>query len=212
MRLSTQIQDNARSHTNSTHTLFSPSPVEKRSSTRLLCYSCQYLVFTQPQTNYAHFTRTKLVKQSYRQPGWRSSFDISPTLSSPPLASTCVKGLVTGSLRHVRSRTPVSTELYSVTLYSPSGPRINFTEDSGSAGVQTPGQTCQASKWMCHCYFSFISLEVRISGSNWSHIQLWACLWSQEFKKASLSKEHLLSFPNPTVTDVLQTLPDSVVS
>lgn len=56
MRLSTQIQDNARSHTNSTHSLFSPSPLEKRSSTLLLCYSCQCLVFTQPQTNHAHFS------------------------------------------------------------------------------------------------------------------------------------------------------------
>lgn len=56
MRLSTQSQDNAYSHTNSTHSLFSPSPLEKRSSTLLLCYSCQCLLFTQPQTNKAHFS------------------------------------------------------------------------------------------------------------------------------------------------------------
>lgn len=112
-------------------------------------------------------TRTKVVKQSYRQPVCPSPFDISLTLSSPPLASASVKRLGTGSLRHMRSRTPVSTELQTVTLYTPLGPRISFTGDSGSAGSpKDRPETCQASKGMCHCYFSFISLEVRISGSN----------------------------------------------
>lgn len=95
-------------------------------------------------------TRTKLVKLSYRQPVCPSPFDISPVLPPPPLASASVKGPGTGSLRHVRSRTPVSTELWAV-LCNSLGPWINFTEDSGSAGSPNARpETCQASKWMCH--------------------------------------------------------------
>lgn len=146
MRLSPQIQDNACSRTNSTHSLFSPSPLEKRSSTLLLCYSCQWLVLTWPQTNPAHFLpEAKLVKQSYRYSVCPTPSEISPSLSSPPLASAPVKGPITGSLRHVRSRTPVSKELETAMLYSPLGPRINFTERSGSVEMQAVlmPETCQ---------------------------------------------------------------------
>lgn len=147
MRLSTQIQDNACSHTNSTHSLFSPSPLEKRSSTLLLCYSCQCLVFTQPQTNHAHFSP---------EPNWPSrETSVPQSLWGQPHSfitsfgtSLCQRAGHRKPL-HVRSRTPVSTELWAVILYTPLGPRVNFTEDSGSAG--SPLQTPQLLTFCKHC-------------------------------------------------------------